>query len=175
MSLQPHAMPPSKLGLGLGPGLSPQPQRAHSDSRQAPASQQQQQSQFANILPIIPSMFHAVLCQTADVFNSPARHHGRSIIYTNAQLGTSVPALQDRFHYALDVLEADIMGAKMVIHRDYRRRVAEREKAEAEAEAEAVEAGRLEDGNKESEEAEKAEPRKGNRRRWRRTRRCRTS
>jgi hypothetical protein len=52
--------------------------------------------------------------------------------YTNAQLRASLPVLHDRFHYGLDLLEAEIITAKTVLRRDLealqqQRRVREQE------------------------------------------------
>jgi hypothetical protein len=71
-------------------------------------------------------------------------------MYTNAQLNTSIPALTDRFHYGLDLLELEILRAKAVLRRDLdiivrERQEKERERIrreEEEAEAEEAEARR---------------------------------
>jgi hypothetical protein len=40
------------------------------------------------------------------------------VLYTNAQLRASIPVLYDRFHYGLDLLEAEIINAKTTLRRD---------------------------------------------------------
>ncbi|RPA98126.1 hypothetical protein L873DRAFT_1828654 [Choiromyces venosus 120613-1] len=63
-------------------------------------------------------MLHAVFIQTADVFNTPARQQPRAVIYTNAQVNTSIPSCNERFQYALDQLEMEILTAKAALRRD---------------------------------------------------------
>lgn len=43
------------------------------------------------------------------MFNAPRRQQPRAVIYTNAQIRTSVSVCNERFQYALDLLEMDIV------------------------------------------------------------------
>lgn len=72
-------------------------------------------------------MFHAVLCQTADVFNSPSQHHPRASLFTNSQLKTSIPVHRDRFLHSLDILETDLIRAKTAFHYQLRQIQAQNE------------------------------------------------
>ncbi|CAZ85323.1 unnamed protein product [Tuber melanosporum] len=91
-------------------------------------------------------MLHAVFFQTADVFNTPARQQPGAVMYTNAQVRTSIPICNERFQYALDQLEMEILTAKAALRRDL---TALRTAAQAREEARlAAERARLEEQRK---------------------------
>jgi pyruvate/2-oxoglutarate dehydrogenase complex dihydrolipoamide acyltransferase (E2) component len=79
-------------------------------------------------------------------------------MYTNAQLNASIPALHDRFHFGLDLLEMDIVRAKAALRRDLNRIQAQRR---AQEEAEAAERRKAEEAEEARKRAEEeAEARK---------------
>ncbi|CUS14431.1 unnamed protein product [Tuber aestivum] len=109
--------------------------------------QQQQQprteTRLQTPLQILPAMLHAVFIQTADVFNTPARQQPGAVMYTNAQVRASIPICNERFQYALDQLEMEILTAKAALRRDL---TALRTAAQAREEARlAAERARLEE------------------------------
>ncbi|KAF8534102.1 hypothetical protein BDD12DRAFT_861988 [Trichophaea hybrida] len=79
-------------------------------------------------------------------------------MYTNAQLNVSIPALHDRFHIGLDLLEMEILRAKTALRRDLNRIQAQRR---AQEEAEAAERRKQEEAEEARKRAEEeAEARK---------------
>jgi len=89
-----------------------------------------------NPLDVLPTMLHAVFIQTAHVFNDPRKHNPRAVVTTNAKIRVGIPIAIDRFQYALDCLEADILRAKSILRRDLEVLRQRREEAQANAERE---------------------------------------
>ncbi|KAF8476251.1 hypothetical protein BDZ91DRAFT_711250 [Kalaharituber pfeilii] len=109
---------------------------------------------------VLPSMLHAVFIQTANVFSDPRKNNPRAVVSTNAMIRLGIPAVIDRFQYALDCLEVEILRAKAAFRRDLeviRQRAAEETKAVAEREAQEARAKALAEENAAREKQEKEE------------------
>ncbi|KAI5811118.1 hypothetical protein DFH27DRAFT_9545 [Peziza echinospora] len=91
-------------------------------------------------LDVLPSMLHAVFLHTANVFMDPRKHNPRSA--ANNHLHMRIPAAIDRYQYALDCLEVELLRAKSVFRRELEilREREEEEQAKVKAEREAEEA-----------------------------------
>ncbi|KAF8451855.1 hypothetical protein BGX38DRAFT_1269158 [Terfezia claveryi] len=86
----------------------------------------------------LDNLLHAVFIHTANIFNDLRKHNPRATANTNSLIRVNIPTSIDRFQYALDLLEAEILRAKATLRRDLEvlRQRAEEAKVAAEQEGE---------------------------------------